>query len=62
MEIGESFFWKNHGKLAHLRNLAPKIIYENNSNNSLNINIWYMLEAHSLRCILDAYLGGVSIG
>jgi hypothetical protein len=27
MEIGESFFGKNHGKLAHLRNLAPKIIY-----------------------------------
>jgi hypothetical protein len=22
------FFGKNHGKLAHLRNLAPKIIYE----------------------------------
>jgi hypothetical protein len=28
MEIGESFFGKNHGKLAHLRNLAPKIIYD----------------------------------
>jgi hypothetical protein len=27
MEIDESFFGKNHGKLAHLRNLAPKIIY-----------------------------------
>jgi hypothetical protein len=27
MEIGESFFGKNHGKLAHLQNLAPKIIY-----------------------------------
>jgi hypothetical protein len=27
MEISESFFGKNHGKLAHLRNLAPKIIY-----------------------------------
>jgi hypothetical protein len=27
MEIGESFFGKNHGKLAHWRNLAPKIIY-----------------------------------
>ena len=24
MEIGESFFWKNHGKLAHLRILAHK--------------------------------------
>jgi hypothetical protein len=28
MEIDESFFGKNHEKLAHLRNLAPKIIYE----------------------------------
>jgi hypothetical protein len=28
MEIGESFFGKNHGKLAHLQNLAPKIIYD----------------------------------
>jgi hypothetical protein len=27
MEIGESFFGRNHEKLAHLRNLAPKIIY-----------------------------------
>jgi hypothetical protein len=27
MEINESIFGKNHGKLAHLRNLAPKIIY-----------------------------------
>ena len=27
MEIGESFFWKNHGKLAHLRILAPKIFH-----------------------------------
>jgi len=27
MEIGESFFGKNHGKLAHLWNLSPKIIY-----------------------------------
>jgi hypothetical protein len=27
MEIGKSCFRKNHGKLAHLRNLAPKIIY-----------------------------------
>jgi len=27
MEIGESSFGKNHGKLAHLKNLAPKIIY-----------------------------------
>jgi hypothetical protein len=26
-EIGESFFGKNHGKLAHLQDLAPKIIY-----------------------------------
>jgi hypothetical protein len=26
MEIGESSFGKKHGKLAHLRNLAPKII------------------------------------
>jgi len=26
MEIGESFFGKKHGKLAHLWNLAPKII------------------------------------
>ena len=25
MEIGESFFWKKHAKLAHLRILAPKI-------------------------------------
>ena len=24
-EIGEYFFWKKHGKLAHLRILAPKI-------------------------------------
>jgi hypothetical protein len=23
-------FWENHGKLAHLRNLAPKIIYAYN--------------------------------
>jgi hypothetical protein len=23
----ESRFWKNHGKLAHERNLAPKIIH-----------------------------------
>jgi hypothetical protein len=29
MEIDESFFGKKHGKLAHLRNLAPKIIYDN---------------------------------
>jgi hypothetical protein len=28
MEIGESFLGEKHGKLAHLRNLAPKIIYE----------------------------------
>ena len=28
MEIGESFFWKKHGKLAHLRILAPKIFPE----------------------------------
>jgi hypothetical protein len=28
MEIGESFFGKNHGKSAHWRNLAPKIIYD----------------------------------
>ena len=27
MEISESFFGKNHEKLAHLRNLAPKTIY-----------------------------------
>jgi hypothetical protein len=27
MEIGESCFGENHGKLAHLRNLSPKIIY-----------------------------------
>jgi len=26
MEIGELFFGKKHGKLAHLWNLAPKII------------------------------------
>jgi hypothetical protein len=32
MEISESFFGKNHGKLAHLRNLAPKIIYDNDLN------------------------------
>jgi len=25
MEIGESFFGKKHGKLAHGQNLAPKI-------------------------------------
>ena len=30
MQIGESFFLKNHGKLAHLRILAPKIFHENN--------------------------------
>ena len=28
MEIDESFFWKNHGKLAHLQILAPKIFHE----------------------------------
>ena len=27
MEIGETFFWKNHGKLSHLRILAPKIFH-----------------------------------
>ena len=27
MEIGESFFLKKHGKLAHLRILAPKIFH-----------------------------------
>jgi hypothetical protein len=27
MEIGESYFEKNYGKLAHWRNVAPKIIY-----------------------------------
>jgi hypothetical protein len=27
MEIGEYCFGENHGKLAHLKNLAPKIIY-----------------------------------
>jgi hypothetical protein len=27
MEIDEYFFGKNLGKLAHLQNLAPKIIY-----------------------------------
>jgi hypothetical protein len=27
MEIGESFFVKNHGKLSQWRKLAPKIIY-----------------------------------
>jgi hypothetical protein len=32
MEIGESFFGKNHGKLSHLRNLAPKIIYGSTRN------------------------------
>ena len=30
MKISESFFGKNHGKLAHLKNLAPKIIYAPN--------------------------------
>jgi hypothetical protein len=28
LEIGESFLGENHGKLAHWRNLAPKIISE----------------------------------
>jgi hypothetical protein len=28
MEISESLFGKNHGKLAHWRNVSPKIIYE----------------------------------
>jgi hypothetical protein len=28
MEISECFFGKKHRKLAYLRNLAPKIIYE----------------------------------
>ena len=27
MEIGESFFGRTHGKLAHLRILAPKIFH-----------------------------------
>jgi hypothetical protein len=27
MEIDTSFFWENNGKLAHWRNLSPKIIY-----------------------------------
>jgi hypothetical protein len=27
MKIHESYFGKNYGKLTHLRNLAPKIIY-----------------------------------
>jgi hypothetical protein len=27
MEINEYVFGKNHGKLAHLQNLTPKIIY-----------------------------------
>jgi len=27
MEIGESFIWKNHGKLAHLQILAHKIFH-----------------------------------
>ena len=30
MEIGESFFWKNHVKLAQLRILAPKIFHDQN--------------------------------
>jgi len=32
IEIGETFFGKNHGKLAHSQNLAPKIIYALNQN------------------------------
>ena len=28
MEIGKFFFWKKHGKLAHLRILAPKIFHD----------------------------------
>jgi hypothetical protein len=28
MEIGKHFFRKTHGKLSHLQNLSPKIIYE----------------------------------
>jgi len=32
MEIGESFLGENLGKLAHLWNLAPKIIYSSKIN------------------------------
>jgi hypothetical protein len=28
MEIGESCFWKNHGKLAHEKYIVPKIFPE----------------------------------
>jgi hypothetical protein len=41
MEIGESFLGENHGKLAHWRNLAPKIIYEIYSSSILPIHTIY---------------------
>jgi hypothetical protein len=40
MEIGELIFGKNHGKLSHLRNLAPKIIYGNST--------WYIFSTSLL--------------
>jgi hypothetical protein len=41
MEIGESFFGKNHEKLSHWRNLAPKIIYDDiiGREKSISINV-----------------------
>ena len=39
MEIGESFFWKNHGKLAHLRILAPKIFHDHNTHKNKKMSL-----------------------
>jgi hypothetical protein len=38
------FFGKNHGKLAHLKNLAPKIIY--------GVFLWYI---HSDQCAYQCH-------
>ena len=46
MEISEYVFGKNHGKLAHLRNLSPKIIYAY----SLSPNRITILLSYKRRC------------
>jgi hypothetical protein len=43
MEIGESFLGKKHGKLAHFRNLAPKIIYGLRKDYQVLCDDWLMV-------------------
>jgi hypothetical protein len=59
MEIGKSFFGKNHGKLSHWRNLSPKTIYEESPHIQCDVvtlaqlcqclsNLWILVESISM--------------